>query len=40
MKLIVSLLDEALVNREDESKLLEIKEKIKKLCLQFPIPTK
>jgi glycine hydroxymethyltransferase len=40
MKLIVSLMDEALVNKEDDNKLVEIKEKIKALCLKFPIPTK
>jgi glycine hydroxymethyltransferase len=40
MKLIVSLMDKALMNREDETKLAEFKEEIKKLCAQFPIPTK
>jgi glycine hydroxymethyltransferase len=40
MKLIVSLMDKALMNREDEAKLAEFKEEIKKLCAQFPIPTK
>lgn len=40
MKLIVSLMDKALMNRDDEIKLAELKETIKKLCEQFPIPTK
>jgi glycine hydroxymethyltransferase len=40
MKLIVSLMDKALMNRDDEAKLAEFKEEIKKLCAQFPIPTK
>lgn len=40
IKLIVSLMDQALINKEDDGKLAEIKEEIKKLCAQFPIPTK
>ena len=40
MKLIVALMDDALINREDENKLAVIKDKIKKLCFEFPIPTK
>ncbi|MFA6417161.1 MAG: serine hydroxymethyltransferase [Patescibacteria group bacterium] len=40
MKLIVSLMDKALINKDDDNKLAEFKEEIKKLCAQFPIPTK
>ncbi|QQG52342.1 MAG: serine hydroxymethyltransferase [Candidatus Falkowbacteria bacterium] len=40
MKLIVSLMDKALMNKDDEVKLAELKEEIKKLCAKFPIPTK
>jgi glycine hydroxymethyltransferase len=40
MKLIVSLMDEALMNKDDEAKLAELKTEIKKMCEQFPIPTK
>ena len=40
MKLIVSLMDKALMNKDDEIKLAELKEEIKKLCEKFPIPTK
>ncbi len=40
MKLIVSLMDKALMNKDDEIKLAELKEEIKKMCAQFPIPTK
>jgi len=40
MKLIVSYIDEALMNRENEEKLNDLKEKVKALCAKFPIPTK
>ncbi len=40
MRQLVSYMDEALINKEDEQKLSEIKEAIKKMCEQFPIPTK
>ena len=39
-RLIVEFMDEALMNKENEEKLKELKEKIKNLCNQFPIPTK
>lgn len=40
MKLIVSYIDEALMNKENEDKLNELKEKVRALCAKFPIPTK
>lgn len=40
MKLIVSWIDEALQNKENEGRLGELKEAVKALCLKFPIPTK
>lgn len=40
MKLIVSYIDEALQNKDDEVKLNGLKHKIKELCQKFPIPTK
>lgn len=40
MKMIVSWIDEALQNKEDEGKLSELKEKVAQLCARFPIPTK
>jgi len=39
MKTIVSYIDEAIQNKEDEDRLKKIKEKVKELCLKFPIPT-
>lgn len=39
-RLIVGFMDEALINKEDEEKLAELKEKVKELCNRFPIPTK
>jgi glycine hydroxymethyltransferase len=39
-RLIVEFMDEALINKDDENKLIELKEKVKELCNQFPIPTK
>jgi glycine hydroxymethyltransferase len=40
MKLIVKYIDESIKNREDETKLQELKQEIKALCDKFPIPTK
>ncbi len=40
MKLIVSYIDEALENKENDLKLNNLKEKVKLLCAEFPIPTK
>ncbi|MFA6194963.1 MAG: serine hydroxymethyltransferase [Patescibacteria group bacterium] len=40
MKLIVSYIDEALMNKENDEKLNDLKEKVKALCAKFPIPTK
>ena len=40
IKLIVSLMDKALMNKDDEVKIAELKTEIKKMCEQFPIPTK
>jgi len=40
MKLITAYIDEALMNKDNEGKLAELKEAIKKMCEQFPIPTK
>ncbi|MHB8903525.1 MAG: serine hydroxymethyltransferase, partial [Patescibacteria group bacterium] len=39
-RLIVSFMDEALINKDNEEKLKELNEKVKDLCNQFPIPTK
>ncbi len=40
MKLIVEYIDEAFINREDDNKLSELKQKVKEMCLANPIPTK
>lgn len=40
MKLIVKYIDESIKNREDDTKLQELKQEIKALCDKFPIPTK
>ena len=40
MKLIVEYIDLALQNKENEEKLSDLKQKVKALCEQFPIPTK
>ena len=40
MKIVVNLIDEALKNKDDENKLSGLKEEVRKLCAQFPIPTK
>jgi len=39
-RLIVEFMDEALMNKENDEKLTELKEKVKDLCNKFPIPTK
>ena len=39
-RLIVEFMDEALINKDNEEKLDQLKEKVKNLCNQFPIPTK
>lgn len=39
-RLIVEFMDEALINKDNEEKLKELKEKVKDLCNRFPIPTK
>ncbi len=39
VKDIVNYIDEALQNKDNEEKLKEIKKKVKKLCLNFPLPT-
>jgi glycine hydroxymethyltransferase len=38
MRTVVELMDAALMNREDEAKLLDIKENVKKFSLRFPVP--
>ncbi len=38
MQTAADLMDEALMNRGDESKLTEIKEKVKQFALRFPVP--
>jgi glycine hydroxymethyltransferase len=38
MQTVADLMDEALMNRADENKLTEIKEKVKQFALQFPVP--
>lgn len=40
MKIITSLIDEALKNKDDENKLSALKNQVKELCEKFPIPTK
>jgi glycine hydroxymethyltransferase len=39
-RLIVEFMDDALINKDNEEKLDQLKEKVKDLCNQFPIPTK
>lgn len=39
-RLIVEFMDEALINKDNEEKLDQLKRKVKDLCNQFPIPTK
>jgi len=38
--LIAEFIDQAIINKEDENKLAELKEEVKKLCQKFPLPTK
>ena len=38
MRTVVELMDAALMNREDEAKLLDIKENVRKFSLRFPVP--
>lgn len=40
MKIIVQFINEAIENRENDLKLASLKEQVKALCEQFPIPTK
>lgn len=40
MKLIVEYIDTAFMNKEDENKLSELKQKVAGLCEKFPVPTK
>lgn len=39
MRLIAKYINQALLNKDEEEKLLEIKKEIKALCSQFPLPT-
>ena len=39
IKLIVSWIDEALNNKDDQNKLAELKNNIKEMCLKFPTPS-
>ncbi len=36
---IAKFIDDAILNRKDEDKLTEIKDKVKELCKKFPLPT-
>ncbi|MBL8030143.1 MAG: serine hydroxymethyltransferase [Candidatus Doudnabacteria bacterium] len=38
MQTVADLIDEALVNRANDNKLIEIKEKVKTFALKFPVP--
>lgn len=40
MALIVSYIDEAIENKDDQARLDGLKEKIREICAKFPIPTK
>jgi glycine hydroxymethyltransferase len=40
MKLMASYIDEAFIRPADEAKFAVLKERVKELCAQFPIPTK
>ncbi len=40
MKLIVGYINEAMINKDNEEKLLELKHKVEELCAKFPVPTK
>ncbi|MDD5528137.1 MAG: serine hydroxymethyltransferase [Patescibacteria group bacterium] len=39
ISLIAELIDRAIMNKEDETKLAELKTEVKKLCKKFPLPT-
>lgn len=38
MQTVADLMDQALMDRADEDKLAEIKEKVKEFALRFPVP--
>lgn len=38
MKVVADIIDEAIINREDEKKLLELKGKTAEFCKRYPIP--
>jgi glycine hydroxymethyltransferase len=38
--LIAELIDQAIINKDNEAKLAELKMEVKKLCKKFPLPTK
>jgi glycine/serine hydroxymethyltransferase len=38
MQTVAGLIDDALVNKGDENRLNEIKEKVKEFSLKFPVP--
>jgi glycine/serine hydroxymethyltransferase len=38
MQTVADLMDYALMNRTDESKLSEIKQQVKEFSLKFPVP--
>ena len=40
MKLIVGYINEAMINKDNEEKLLELKHKVEDLCAKFLVPTK
>jgi glycine hydroxymethyltransferase len=39
MKIIAGWIDEAIMNKDDEAKLAELRAEVKKLCQKFPLPT-
>jgi glycine hydroxymethyltransferase len=39
MKTIAGWIDEAIMNKDDEAKLAELRVEVKKLCQKFPLPT-
>lgn len=40
MKVVVEYIDTAFMNKDDENKLSELKQKVEELCEKFPVPTK
>jgi len=40
MKLIVEYIDAAFMNKDNDDKLSELKQKVEELCEKFPVPTK